>query len=58
MGCSDKNICPVTFREDARDWGIEDPFGQPLEFYRNMRDEIEQRVLTLLREIRGRHSGK
>ncbi len=52
MGCSDKNICPTTFRGDARDWGIEDPFDQPLEIYRRVRDEIEQKVLALLTEFR------
>jgi arsenate reductase len=51
MGCSDKEICPAHFRGVNRDWGIADPFGQSLEFYRKARDEIEQRVLTLLEEL-------
>lgn len=51
MGCSDESICPATFRGDSRDWGIPDPIGRPIEFYRKVRDEIEQRVLKLLQEI-------
>lgn len=53
MGCSAKNICPATFHGEARDWGIEDPIGQPLEVYRRVRDEIERKVLGLLKEIKG-----
>ncbi len=53
MGCSDEKICPVAFRGDARDWAIEDPFGKPIEFYRTVRDQIEQRVIDLLHEIQG-----
>lgn len=51
MGCSDKDVCPVTFRGDSRDWAIEDPAGQPLETYRRVRDEIEQKGVALLEEL-------
>lgn len=51
MGCSDKDVCPANFRGVNRDWGIADPFGQPIEFYRTVRDEIEAKVLGLLREL-------
>ncbi len=51
MGCSDKEICPAHFRGVNRDWGIADPFGQSVEFYRKARDEIEQRVRALLEEL-------
>jgi len=51
MGCSDKNVCPATFRGDSRDWGIEDPFDQPLEVYRRVRDQIEAKVIALLVEL-------
>ncbi len=50
MGCSDKNTCPATFRGDARDWAIEDPFDQTLDVYRAVRDRIETKVLKLLAE--------
>lgn len=51
MGCSDKNVCPATFRGDSRDWEIEDPIDQPLEVYRRVRDEIEDKVRALLDEL-------
>lgn len=51
MGCADESICPANFRGDSRDWGIPDPIGQPIGFYRKVRDEIEQKVRALLREL-------
>ncbi len=51
MGCSDKNICSATFRGDSHDWGIEDPFDQPLQVYRRVRDQIEKKVVALLTEL-------
>lgn len=51
MGCSDKDACPVNFKGVTRDWGIEDPFDQPVEAYRRARDEIERKVLALLDEV-------
>lgn len=51
LGCSGRDICPAGFRGDARDWGIDDPFGKPLEFYRKMRDEIAGKVVHLLQEL-------
>lgn len=52
MGCSDTGVCPANFGGTVRNWGIEDPFGKAIEFYRQARDEIEQKVLQLLEEIR------
>jgi protein-tyrosine-phosphatase len=51
MGCSDKNVCPATFRGDSRDWGIDDPFDQAFDVYRRVRDQIEEKVLALLKEL-------
>jgi len=34
----------------ARDWGIEDPKSKPIEKVREIRDEIERKVRTLLDE--------
>jgi len=51
MGCSDESICPANFRGDSRDWGIPDPIGRPIEFYKEVRDEIEEKVLELLQEM-------
>ncbi len=51
MGCSDKDVCPAHFRGVNRDWGITDPFGHPIEFYRTVRDEIEEKMLNSLEEF-------
>lgn len=51
MGCSDKEICPVNLGGVSRDWSIVDPFGHPVEFYRQVREEIQQRVQLLAQEL-------
>jgi len=33
------------------DWDLPDPAGKPIEFMRDVRDEIEKRVQNLIREI-------
>lgn len=51
MGCGvDANACParIYFTED---WGLDDPKGQPLETVREIRDQIQVRVLALLAEL-------
>lgn len=52
MGCLDSNICPANFHGVSEDWGIPDPIGRGLEFYRQVRDRIEERVLNLLSQIK------
>jgi arsenate reductase (thioredoxin) len=49
MGCGD--VCPVLPGTSYVDWGLQDPAGQPLEMVRELRDEIEQRVAALAREL-------
>jgi len=51
MGCGAEEVCPAGFTGRARDWGIADPKGEPLEFYRRVRDEIEQKVRELIEEV-------
>ena len=46
MGCGDS--CPVLPGRRYEQWVLSDPAGQPLEAIRPIRDEIEQRVRTLL----------
>lgn len=48
MGCLDYNVCPVNFGGVSEDWGVPDPIGRGLEFYRKVRDMIEEKVLKLL----------
>ncbi len=49
MGCGD--VCPVLPGRTYVDWGLEDPAGKPIERVREIRDEIERRVATLVREL-------
>jgi arsenate reductase len=51
MGCLDSPVCPAGFRGVTEDWGIPDPIGRGLEFYRTVRDMIEERVLNLLQKM-------
>ena len=49
MGCGDS--CPILPGRRYEDWTLPDPAGQSLEAVRPIRDEIERRVRTLLREL-------
>jgi len=51
MGCSAEDVCPATWRGDARDWGLDDPAGKPLQVVREIRDDIETRVAGLVDEM-------
>jgi protein-tyrosine-phosphatase len=50
MGCAVEQVCPTTLAE-VEDWGIDDPGGKPLEKVREIREQIQSRVLELLAEI-------
>ena len=47
MGCSIDETCPALFMP-SEDWGLDDPQGKPLEAVREIRDQIENRILSLL----------
>jgi arsenate reductase (thioredoxin) len=49
MGCGD--ACPVYPGKKYLDWEIEDPKGKHLEMVRSIRDEIRDRVQSLLSEL-------
>ncbi len=53
MGCGVEDECPVLFTPVKEDWGIDDPRGQPIEKYQEIRDEIKGRVKGLVGEIKG-----
>jgi len=50
MGCSAEGFCPAPLLNKVVDWGIEDPKGKPIEKVREIRDEIERKVRSLLDE--------
>ena len=49
MGCGD--ACPIFPGKRYEDWDVADPAGQPIEVVRDIRDDLQARVTTLLREI-------
>lgn len=49
MGCGD-DACPAFIGKPMVDWELPDPKGKPIAEFRRVRDEIERRVLALLRE--------
>jgi arsenate reductase len=49
MGCGD--ACPIFPGKRYEDWAVPDPAGQPIEVVRDIRDDIQGRVTTLLRQI-------
>ncbi len=49
MGCGD--ACPFYPGKRYLDWELDDPAGQNIEQVRRIRDEIDQRVQTLISEL-------
>jgi len=46
MGCGVE--CPYLPAKYRRDWGIDDPVGMPVDFFRKTRDIIENKVKNLI----------
>ena len=54
MGCIDNDSCPAALLKSSKameDWGIEDPAGKPIENMREIRDQIERKVVNLIRQL-------
>ncbi len=53
MGCSVEEACPrpmlAQMQKKLVDWNLEDPRGKPIERIREIRDDIERRVIELSR---------
>jgi arsenate reductase len=49
MGCGD--ACPVFPGKRYEDWKLDDPAGQSIDAVRPIRDEIHDRVQTLVQEL-------
>ena len=47
MGCIERVECPLLFMNNIIDWGIEDPKGKSIEKVREIRDEIDRRVIEI-----------
>ncbi len=50
MGCDAGDLCPGPFFKATVDWELEDPKGKPIEKVREIRDDIEKRVKTLIEQ--------
>lgn len=53
MGCMDSDSCPAALlktNKTMQDWGIEDPKGKSISKMRKIRDQIERKVLDLIRQ--------
>ncbi len=48
MGCGAEGFCPAPLLKKVEDWALEDPKGKPIEEVREIRDEIEERILRLI----------
>jgi len=48
MGC--EMNCPLAPSGKVENWDLEDPAGRPIEFMREIRDEIEKRVKLIIEE--------
>ncbi|HKO65208.1 MAG TPA: arsenate reductase ArsC [Candidatus Nitrosocosmicus sp.] len=53
LGCMDNKFCPALFVPKVIDWSIEDPKDRPIEKVREIRDEIEKRVLEIIDHTKG-----
>ena len=51
MGCMDKESCPALFVKDVIDWNIPDPKEKTIDQVREIRDQIENKVLKLIATI-------
>jgi protein-tyrosine-phosphatase len=51
MGCSVEKICPAPLLKNVTDWALEDPKDKPIEKVRQIRDEVERKVLKLVAEL-------
>jgi len=49
MGCMDS--CPLAPPEKTEGWDLEDPGNEPIEKFREIRDEIEKRIKKLILEL-------
>ena len=53
MACK-SNMCPAKYNRKLKEWDIEDPLGKDLDFYRKIRNDIQQKVLHLVHRIKAK----
>lgn len=55
MGCDAADVCPAGWDGDIRGWDIDDPHDAGVDATAALRDEIEERVVSLFDELEERH---
>ena len=51
MGCMYDGWCPTQYANVSEDWGLEDPKGKPVEKFRQIRNQIEDKVIELCNSL-------
>ncbi|MCV0411140.1 arsenate reductase ArsC [Nitrosopumilus sp.] len=51
MGCMDQESCPALFVKDIINWDITDPKNKDIEQVREIRDQIKNEVLNLIKKL-------
>ncbi len=51
MGCMNSDSCPALFVKDVIDWNISDPKGKDLDQIREIRDQIKNEVMNLIKNL-------
>lgn len=52
MGCKAEDACPAFMLPKVLDWALEDPVGQDIAMFREVRDEVEALVRQLVKAAR------
>lgn len=52
LGCQD--VCPLVPANKHIEWNIEDPQGGKIDFFRKVRDQIENKIMDLIKEMSAR----
>lgn len=52
MGCMNESECPLMFLNNSVEWAIEDPKGKNIEKVREIRDEIERKIIELVEDLK------
>jgi arsenate reductase len=50
MGCG--VACPFVMNKHVEDWGLPDPVGKPIEYFREVRDLIKEKVQLLIQKVK------
>lgn len=51
-----RECCPIYPGKRYEDWELDDPAGQDLETVRRIRDDLDQRIRTLVAELLPEHT--